>query len=301
MNHEWLRRRIEAAVLDISMSAGNPVAVDYERPAGDPGLFGPDSPCWEVHSDFTAMFAGGVAALLLQALHPRVLAGVWDHSDFRRDMLGRLRRTAQFIAGTTFGPRADAEALIARVRGIHGAVRGATAEGQPYSADDPELLAWVHVAEVSCFLRAYLRYRDPAYPAERQDGYLRDYARVARALGAGDVPDSRAAAEDFLLAGRGQLRYDARTREIVRRIRHAPAPGLLAHAWSRLVIRAGFDLLPPWALHMLGERPLSGPARRALDAAVHSAARPLRWAVRNGSVHRARRRVAAGSAGAGAA
>src|SRR5690606_38331121 len=120
-------------VLDISMSAGNPVAIDFSRPPGDPGLFGPESASWQVHSDFTSMFAGGVAALLLQALHPRVLAGVWDHSNFRADMLGRLRRTAQFIAGTTFGSRADAERLIGRVRAIHQGVRGVTADGQPYA------------------------------------------------------------------------------------------------------------------------------------------------------------------------
>jgi len=295
MNHEWLRRRIEAAVLDISMSPGNPVAIDFTRPPGDPGLFGPGSASWEVHSDFTSMFAGGVTALLLQALHPRVLAGVWDHSDFRADMLGRLRRTAQFIAGTTFGSRADAERLIERVRAIHGGVRGVTADGQPYRADDPDLLAWVHVAEVSSFLDAYVRYRDPAYPPERQEQYLREYARVAHALGARHVPASREAVRRHLLERRGELRCDGRTREIVRCILDAPAPGPAARAWSRLVIRAGFESLPGWALEMLGRKPLPAPARRALDAAVLAAARPLRWAVRNGSVHRARRRAAAAS------
>src|SRR3546814_1407165 len=71
--------------------------VDLDLPAGDPGLFGPDSAAWRVHRDFNAMMIGGVSALLLQMLHPGVLAGVWDHSNFRSDMLGRLRRTAQFI------------------------------------------------------------------------------------------------------------------------------------------------------------------------------------------------------------
>ena len=287
-----MRRRIEAAVLDISMSPGNPVQIDFDRPAGDPGLFGPRSACWDVHSDFTAMFAGGIRALLLQALHPLALAGVWDYSGFRGDMLGRLRRTAQFIAGTTFAGRADAQRLIERVRRIHEGVRGTAPDGRPYAAGDPELLAWVHVAEVSSFLNAYLRYRNPAFPESRQDDYLRDYARVAEALGARDVPASRADVAAFLDERRAQLRCDARTREVLWRLQHAPAPGPAARAWARLMTRAGIELLPPWALDMLGRRPLGPIARRGLDAAVQAAARPLRWAVRNGSVHRARRRVA---------
>ena len=92
------------------------LSIDYDNPPGDPGLFGPDAVCWRVHGDFPAMLAGGVSALLLQALHPLALAGVWDHSTFRTDMQGRLGRTAQFIAGTTYGSRADAMRLIERVR-----------------------------------------------------------------------------------------------------------------------------------------------------------------------------------------
>ena len=67
--------------------------LDYDHPVGDPGLFGPDSATWRVHSDFPGMLAGGLAALMLQTLHPLALAGVWDHSNFREDLVGRLRRT----------------------------------------------------------------------------------------------------------------------------------------------------------------------------------------------------------------
>ena len=92
------------------------------------------------------MMVGGMSALLLQMLHPAALAGVLGHSNFRQDMLGRLRRTARFIAITTFGDRETAEAAIQRVRSIHDQVRGTTAEGIPYAASDPHLLAWIHVA-----------------------------------------------------------------------------------------------------------------------------------------------------------
>src|SRR5207237_10791125 len=114
------------------------------RPPGDDGLFGPGSVGWKVHGDFPAMMMGGVAALLMQMLHPAALAGVWDHSNFRRDMQGRLRRTAQFIAGTTFGSTAHARQLIDRVRRIHARVDGVLEDGTPYTADDPEVLTWVH-------------------------------------------------------------------------------------------------------------------------------------------------------------
>ena len=123
---EALRRRIEARVMSLSgLALGQ---IDYEHPEGDPGLFGPDSMPWEVHSDFTSMLVGGIASLLLQMLHPLALAGVWDHSNFRQDMLGRLRRTGQFVAGTSFAPTASADWLIDKVRSIHLKVTGTAAD-----------------------------------------------------------------------------------------------------------------------------------------------------------------------------
>jgi uncharacterized protein (DUF2236 family) len=100
------------------------------------GRFGPGSVAWRVHGDVTGMMVGGMAGRLLQMLHPAVLAGVWDHSDFRNDMRGRLRRTARFIALTTFGGREEANAAIARVRGIHDKVRGVLPDGGVYEAND---------------------------------------------------------------------------------------------------------------------------------------------------------------------
>jgi uncharacterized protein (DUF2236 family) len=155
MVKEYVRKQIEGQVLGISMPARAPLKLDFLHPAGDPGLFGPASACWEVHGDFSSMLIGGMSALLLQMLDPLALAGVLGHSNFREDMLGRLRRTAQFVAGTTFGSTADAERLIARVREVHLAVTGVSTDGRPYSASDPELLTWVHVVEVHSFQRAF--------------------------------------------------------------------------------------------------------------------------------------------------
>lgn len=285
---EFLRQRIEANVLSISRGPGS---ADFLQPPGDPGLFGPESAAWQVHSDFTAMLTGGVAALLLQMLHPLPLAGVWDHSNFQADMLGRLRRTAQFIAGTTFGSRADAERLIERVRKIHLGVTGVAPDGRTYAASDPDLLTWVHAAEVSCFLRAYLRYRNPGFSAERQDRYFDEIALVAEALGAREVPRSRAAVEAYIESMRPQLVCDDRTRQTLQLVLEAPAPHALAQPWTRLMMRAGVDLLPHWAQQLLGVTPRSPARSELLRRSVLVAAQPLRWAVRNGSIHLARRRM----------
>jgi len=247
------------------------------RPPGDPGLFGPGSASWAVHGDFTSMMIGGVAALLLQMLHPAALAGVWDHSGFRRDMTGRLRRTAQFVGGTTFGSTAAAEALVARVRRIHGRVRGVLPDGTPYAADDPALLTWVHAAEVSMFLAAHLRYRAPSLSPERQDAYLREQARLARMLGAVDVPEDRAALDAYMTGMRPHLVADDRTRTVSRLLVGQSSPSLLTAPANTLMMAAGVDLLPAWARAMHGlEQPYPAPAVRA---GARGVGRVLRWAL----------------------
>lgn len=259
---------------------------------GDAGWFGPGSTCWQVHGDFTAMMIGGVAALMMQMLHPGALAGVWDHSDFRRDMLGRLRRTAQFIAGTTYGSAAEAERLVARVRAIHGRVRGFTEDGTPYSADDPALLTWVHVAEVTSFLAAWRRYRAPAMPGEAQDRYLAETALIARRLGAQEVPDSRRAVATYLAAVRPLLRHGERTATVAAALFAQPTASPALAPVRTLMLQAGVELLPDWAVAMHG-RALPPIRRSAIRLGARGMGSVLRWALRDGSAARARRRVGA--------
>ena len=285
---EIIRRRIEKQVLSLTgLSLGQ---LDLENPKGDPGLFGPQSVCWQVHGDFSSMLIGGISALMLQMLHPLALAGVWDHSNFRVDMLGRLRRTGQFISGTTFGSTKDAEWLIERVKKIHGQVNGVAQDGRPYSANDPALLTWVHVAEVSSFLAAHLRYRNPHLSLADQDRYYREIALVAERLGARDVPKSRQQIAAYLEAIRPQLACDDRSREVVRLLLNAPAPSRLAKPMGNLMMRAGIDLLPRWAGAMLGLTQ-GRLHRRLIRASIHNSVPILRWAVRDGSLHRAKRRL----------
>jgi len=266
------------------------LSLDYDNPPGDPGLFGPDAVCWRVHADFPAMLAGGVSALLLQTLHPLALAGVWDHSTFRTDMQGRLGRTAQFIAGTTYGSRADALALIERVRRIHTTVRGIAPDGRPYAADDPALLTWVHVAEVSSFLGAYLRYVGPL-PAADQDRYYAEVAQIARLLGATEVPDSAAAVAAYLERLRPELVVSERTHEVVRLVMAMPVASPLLVPAVRIMGDAGIALLPRWAQRELG---LHGAAALRLPvslAGMRMLAPTLRWALGSGLAARARRRA----------
>ncbi|CAN7696782.1 oxygenase MpaB family protein [Aquipseudomonas alcaligenes] len=283
-----IRNRIESQIL--SLTGASLGQIDLDSPKGDPGLFGPDSMPWKVHGDFTSMMIGGISALLLQMLHPLALAGVWDHSNFRQDMLGRLRRTSLFISGTTYGNRHDAEWLIDKVRTIHLQVVGNAPDGRPYAASDPDLLTWVHVAEVSSFLGAYLRHLDPQMPGADQDRYYAEIALVAERLGARNVPKSRQAVADYLEAMRPQMLCDERTLEVVRLLRDAPAPSALAKPFGNLMMQAGIELLPTWALAMLGLR-LPDWQRPLIRAGVQRTAPMLRWALRNGASVRARRRM----------
>ncbi len=265
--------------------------IDYDHPAGDRGLFGPESVTWKIHADFCGMLSGGLAALMLQTLHPRALAGVWDHSNFREDLIGRLRRTTAFVGGTTYAPTADAERLILRVRDIHAKVRGETADGCPYSADDPDLLTWVHVTEVTSFLAGYRHYCRRELPPGAADRYYGETRRVAEALGARNVPASEAAVARYLANVRGQLRYDERSRvvlEVLSRI-HLPVP--MAGASRELFLGAGTALLPDWAGDMLLLTPRQRVQARLSAMALRTIAPGFRAALREGVAARSCRRV----------
>jgi uncharacterized protein (DUF2236 family) len=252
--------------------------LDLARPPGDPGLIADTSPAWRVHGDFSAMMIGGISALLLQMLHPGALAGVWDHSDFRRDRLGRLRRTAQFIAVTTYGATEAAERTIAHVRAIHDRIHGQLPDGTPYDANDPTLLTWVHVAETDSFLRGYLRYRNASLTPDEQDRYVADAAIVAERLGAQDVPRSRADIAAYYRAIRPALRGDHRVREVADALL-APGPDRARAAGLAVAGAAALDLLPDWAAALHDRRP-PPLARPAIRAGADGMSRVLRWALR---------------------
>lgn len=272
---EPLRRRI----------AGEVVGIFNDRSRGErpvrrqtDGLFGPASVAWRVHGDVTSMMVGGIAGLLLQMLLPEVLAGVWDHSNFRADMHGRLRRTARFIALTTYAGREEAEAAIARVRAIHARVQGTLPDGTPYAADDPASLAWVHVTETVSFLASRLRYVEPDMSRADQDRYFAEMAVVAEALGADPIPTTHAEAWRLIEQMRPRLRSDARTREVARLVLDRRIGGMAPAPAGAIVRQAAVDLLPPWARALHG-LPSSALVRPIVRAGASGMARMLRWAL----------------------
>lgn len=290
---ERIRRRVARGILSVTSGSGAP-RPEFSVPLGDPGLFGPECVCWRVHADFSAMMVGGVSALMLQAMHPLALAGVWDHSNFREDILGRLRRTAVFISGTTYASRDQAEALIQRVRRIHERVSGTAPDGRAYRADDPELLTWVHVAEMYSFLRAYLRYMNPDLGEADQDRYFDEVARVALALGARNVPRSRASVERYIEDMRPQLAYSERTQAVLQLLRNPPTLSPTAKPVARLFAEAGVDLLPDWAQAMMGANAHAWRRRTVVRPGIHATARVFRWGLRVGAAELSRRRVQGG-------
>ena len=275
------------------------VPLRFLQPAGDPGLFGPQSQAWKVHADFTSMMIGGVSALVLQALHPLALAGVWDHSNFRQDLQGRLARTAYFIAATTYGGTAMAQEAIARVRAIHARIQGRHPDGRAYRADDPRLLYWVHLTESWSFLNGYRLYRQADLPGRERDQYFAEMAQMAQAMGCDPaaLPGGRIACTEQeavhdLSAFLPELEFSERSRYVLHmlenlRVGQAPA------ALQKVMVQAALGHLPAWAYPLM-QRPEPGALqRRATQAAVVALAQPLRWALRDGIAEHARRRMKA--------
>lgn len=274
---EFLRRQLVGRVRAVfnDVEAGQqPV------PISDEALFERDSPIRLVHADVVGMMVGGIRSLLLQMLHPQALQGVLDHSNFREDMHGRLRRTARFIAVTTFGHRDEAMKAIERVNRIHAHVTGTLPDGRPYVATDPRTLAWVHVAEAQSFLAAYLRHVRPDMPGHEQDEYYRQFAVIARALGADPVPLDRNEAEAIFRELRSDLRPRPEAREVAQLVLNQRTEGTPAAVQSVLGAEA-VALLPSFARSMLGlERP--GLAAFPARAATWGMGKTLRWAFKQG-------------------
>lgn len=241
---------------------------------GTPGprWFAGDSPIARVHGD-ASMFVGGLRALLLQTLHPAAMTAVAEHSGFRGDLWGRLARTSRFLAVTTFGTVEDAEAAVALVNRIHDRIAGTTADGVPYAASDPHLLAWVHVAEVDSFLRAHQAYGRRPLDQTGADRYVAQVGQVAARLGVVDPPGSQAELAAALAAYRPELRGTAHAREAVDFLLHQPPLPRAARPAYDALVAAAVDLLPAWAR---AELDLSARLARVRGVAV---TRTIRWAL----------------------
>ncbi len=187
----------------------------YGGPDGDPGLTpGPGSISWEINGDLGSVSAAGMAAVIMEVLHPSVMAGVSQQSTFRTEPLQRARNTLGYVLRTTFGSTEAATAIIEHVKHVHGFVEGTRPDGQPYRALDPELIAWVHTCIPWAIMEAFHRYHRPLTTAER-DAYLREQAPIGIMGGAEWVPTSMAELDAYVERMRPMMAMTEQTREFI--------------------------------------------------------------------------------------
>lgn len=275
---ELVREQLGQLLFERVAGPEGPSRRDRIATAEGPRWFAEDRPIRRVHGD-ASMFVGGLRALLLQSLHPLAMAGVAGHSGYRGDPWGRLQRTSHFLAVTTFGSSDDAEAMVARIRGIHSRITGTAPDGRPYAASDPHLLRWVHLAEIDSFLRAHQRYGAEPLDADGRDGYVFDTARVARALGVIDPPVTEAELADQLQSYRPELAGTTEARTAARfMLLNPPIPYVARPAYGVLGA-AAVGLLPVWARLPLRLPYLPLTEAVAVRAAGQVLTRTIRWAM----------------------
>ncbi|MBO2455110.1 DUF2236 domain-containing protein [Actinomadura barringtoniae] len=221
----------------------------------------PESVTWRVHID-RSMWIGGVRSLMLQALHPMAMWGVWQNSNFQEDPFGRLQRTADFVGMATFGSHEEIDQLAAKVRGIHRSLRILNHDtGKKERLDQPELLRWVHCAEVYSYLEVARRSGLPLTDA-MADKYLDEQRHTATYVGlhAEDVPGSVREMEDYLASMRSQLRV---TEEAAATVRFLMWPTMPENLKFLAPGKPGYFpfgalcyySLPDWARQMYGALP----------------------------------------------
>lgn len=248
----------------------------FKTPLGDPGLFGPQSVVWKVHADFSAMMVGGLSSLMIQALHPRALAAVWDHSNFREQLKARLGRTALFVASTTYGGVELASKSIERVNAIHAKIEGLDQQGKPYKANEPDLLRWVHLIETVSFLNAYQHLTLRPLSASDCNRYVVEMNKVGEMLGATHLPTTLQDLQHAIAQYESELIFDNRTRETIQSIENY-AVGLTEKPFFALILKSSFDIVPHWLLQKLQRTPDACLQINARKLALQLASQPVQW------------------------
>lgn len=270
----WLGEQVRSRVVGPDAQARHGELFDTD----EPGWFAEDAPIRRVHAD-ASMFVGGLRALLFQSLHPRAMAGVAQHSDYRHDPWGRLQRTADFLAATTFGPASQAQRAVDVVHRVHERVVGTTREGAAYAANDPHLLRWVHIAELDSFLAAHDRFGEQPLVGPERDAYVADAAVVARALGVIEPPTTECELREQLDGFRPELRGTREAREAARYLLMRPPLPLAGRAPYGLIAAASVSLMPVWTRWPL-RLPWMPVSEATLGRAVGDAVtKTLRWAI----------------------
>ena len=264
------RDRVVATTKGLFSHGDYPLAgtLDYR---GDPGLFGPDSMTWSVVGD-TAVFIGGIRALLVQAAHPEVATGVAEHSRYREDPLGRLTRTSAYVTATSFGAMPEVERAVALVRARHRPVVGQSARGRPYDASDPALAAWVHNSLTDSFLTAFREYGAQSFSESDANRYVAEQAQVGALLGADPLPATADALAAWI-ADNPALGPSPGAAEAIQFLRRPPLPLPIRHAYG-LLFRAAVATLPVRISEIIGVKTRAGD--REIGRASVAA---LRWSL----------------------
>ena len=253
----------------------------YGGEPGDPGLAGgPGSLSWEIHGDLATLAVAGTAALLMEVLHPSVMAGVYTQSSYRSEPLRRARNTLGYVLRTTFGNTAAATRVIEGGKNVHRRVQGTRPDGVAYRALDPELIAWVHTCIPWAVMSAYDRYARPLSDAEK-DRYLAEQAVIGRMGGADRVPETVAELESYVEWMRPQLAFNEQTRSFLDFLagRGEELPIGRRERFDRWVsIRASMSLMPEWARRLTGTHQPAWLQRSWLRPSDHLKARLVRFA-----------------------
>ena len=218
--------------------------IDYLSPAGEASLVPPDSVQWRVYRNPIAIGIGGVAAVLLEFADPRIRSGVWDHSVFKVDPIGRSRRTGVAAMVGVYGPASVARKVIGGVNRMHGKVRGETPGGQAYFALDPVLLDWVFATALFGFSEAYHQFVRPLSPDERTEFY-RDGAIVGTLYGVRNCVGSPADFDAMLGTLLPNFEPHPINTEFLNIICSGEASPSVPRFLHRALARAAVSILPP--------------------------------------------------------
>lgn len=248
------RDRVAASTRGLFAHAPFPLAHTLDYP-GDPGLFGPGSVTWPVMGD-VATFVGGIRALLIQAAHPEVLAGVADHSRYREDPLGRLSRTSAYVTATAFGARPEVDRAVQIVRGAHRPIRGTSHRDRPYSAAMPGLAAWVHNALTDSFLTTHQVFGPSPMTRSDADRFVAEQTEVGRLLGAEPLPKTARGLTDWI-EGHPDIGRAPAVAGTVEFLRRPPLP-LHIQLPYRVLFEAAVATIGPRVAAVLGLRQRPG-------------------------------------------
>lgn len=147
-------------------------ALDPEGTPGDPGLFGPGSPTWDLMGR-PALVLAGLRAALLQALSAPILTATDSTGTFATDFAGRVSRTGAFVQQQNLGSMEEVHRSARRVRAMHRVVKGTARDGLEFDAEDPHQQAWVSMTLTDSYLVMAERYGG-GLPRARADRFVRE-------------------------------------------------------------------------------------------------------------------------------